>query len=63
MTTQQSTQTFDEAKAEEFGNQLIGTYMGACRTLIVDLGHRSGLWESLAQGPATSVELADRSGL
>ena len=59
--TQKPSQAFDEARAEEFGNQLVGTYMGAARTLIVDLGHRSGLWESLAQGPATSVELAERS--
>ena len=41
--TQQISQEFDEARAEEFGNQLVGTYMGAARTLIVDLGHRSGL--------------------
>ena len=63
MTTQQPSQVFDEAKAEEFGNGLVGTYMGACKTLVIDLGHRSGLWESLAQGPATSIELAERSGL
>ena len=61
--TEKTSQAFDEARAEEFGNQLVGTYMGAAKTLIVDLGHRSGLWESLAQGPATSVELAERSGL
>ena len=63
MTTQQTSQTFDEAKAEEFGGQLIASYIGGAKTLIVDLGYRSGLWESLAQGPATSVELAERSGL
>ena len=40
VTTQEAKPTFDEAKAEEFGNQLVGTYMGACKTLIVDLVHR-----------------------
>jgi len=61
--TQKTSQAFDEARAEEFGNELVGTFMGACKTLIVDLGHRSGLWEFLSEGPATSIELAERSGL
>jgi SAM-dependent methyltransferase len=32
-------------------------------TLMVDLGHRTGLFEALAQRPATSEELAARAGL
>lgn len=56
-------QQIDEAKVEEFTEQLLGHYTGSFVTFMVDLGHRTGLWEAAARGPATSAELADRAGL
>jgi SAM-dependent methyltransferase len=42
--------------------QVLGWYLGAATTALVDVGHRTGLLEALAAGPATSTELADRTG-
>ena len=30
---------------------------------MIDIGHRTGLFETAAQGPGTSAELAERAGL
>jgi SAM-dependent methyltransferase len=32
-------------------------------TLLVDIGHRTGLYDALATGPGTSQQIADRAGL
>lgn len=53
----------DEAKVEEFTERLFGLYTGSFATFMVDLGHRTGLWEAAAEGPATSSELAERARL
>jgi len=58
-----STPTFDEAKAEEFGGRLFGMLSDSITILLVDLAARTGLLGVLAEGPGTSVELAERSGL
>src|SRR5437879_16060 len=49
--------------ADEFLGVLAGHYRSGMLVLMIDLGHRTGLFEALAQGPATSQELADRAGL
>ena len=57
------TQTIDPVKVEAFAGQVMGLYTGAALSLMIDIGHRTGLFEAAAQGPATSAELAERSGL
>lgn len=53
----------DEAQVEEFLGQLMNIYASGMVNLMIDIGHRTGLLEALAQAPATSAELADRAGL
>lgn len=55
--------TVDEQLVEKFAGELIGHYTSGMVTMMVDIGHRSGLFEAAAEGPATSEELADRAGL
>ncbi|CRK57382.1 Possible transcriptional regulatory protein [Alloactinosynnema sp. L-07] len=56
-------QIFDESKVEEFAGMLIDTYSRSLLTFMIDIGHRTQLFDATAQGPATSVELAERAGL
>lgn len=53
----------DEAAVEAFSHQLFAHFTSSFVTVMVDIGHRVGLFEALAQGPATSTALASRSGL
>lgn len=53
----------DEARVEEFAGELLGHFTSGMLALMVDLGHRTGLFEGLTEGPATSEELAARTGL
>jgi SAM-dependent methyltransferase len=53
----------DELLAEKFAGELIGHYTSGMVTMMVDIGHRTGLFEAAAEGPATSDELAARAGL
>jgi SAM-dependent methyltransferase len=55
--------TVDEKLVEKFAGDLIGHYTSGMVTMMVDIGHRSGLFEAAAEGPATSEELAARAGL
>jgi SAM-dependent methyltransferase len=48
---------------EDFAGQLITTFTASMLTLMIDLGHRTGLLDTLAAGPGTSTELAERAGL
>lgn len=57
------TDTFDEARAEEFGGRLFGMLTDSMTILMIDLAGRTGLFAALAQGPGTGAELAERSGL
>lgn len=57
------TPALDEAKVEEFAERLFGDFTGAAITLMIDVGHRTGLFDAAATGPATSAELAERAGL
>lgn len=58
-----TTTSVDEQLVEKFAGELIGHYTGGMVTMMVDIGHRTGLFEAAAEGPATSDELAERAGL
>jgi SAM-dependent methyltransferase len=53
----------DLAETEAFIGQLFGWLIGTAATSLIAVGERAGLLDALASGPATSVELAERSGL
>jgi len=53
----------DDAAVEEFAGRVFELYTHGMLTFLIDLGHRTGLFEAAAEGPATSEELAARAGL
>jgi SAM-dependent methyltransferase len=53
----------DQAEVEAFAERLLATYTAGMVTLMIDLGLRTGLLDTLAAGPGTSGELAERAGL
>ncbi|WP_170765843.1 class I SAM-dependent methyltransferase [Ruegeria lacuscaerulensis] len=56
--------TFDEAKAERFGEKMVGTLNGAALALMTSIGHRTDLFDVFAGMPnVTSATLADKAGL
>jgi SAM-dependent methyltransferase len=57
------TDALDEDQVAAFAEQILGWYTGSFLTFMVDLGHRTGLFDAAIVGPATSGELADRAGL
>jgi 2-polyprenyl-3-methyl-5-hydroxy-6-metoxy-1,4-benzoquinol methylase len=58
-----ATNTVDEAKVEEFLGKVLGDTAGLTTTVLASIGDRLGLWKDLAaNGPATSDELATRTG-
>jgi 2-polyprenyl-3-methyl-5-hydroxy-6-metoxy-1,4-benzoquinol methylase len=59
-----TTQTVDQAKAEEFAGQVIGAINNAFTTLMISVGQRTGLFDALATlPPSTSEEIAKATGL
>jgi len=63
MTTTHEPETLDPQRIEEFAARMFGTFSAGVLTLMIDLAHRTGLFAALADGPATSEELAHRGGL
>jgi SAM-dependent methyltransferase len=55
--------TPDRKRVQEFARALFSHYTSGMLTLMVDIGHRTGLFEAAAKGPGTSEEIADRAGL
>ena len=56
--------TFDETRAEAFAGRLLDVLNGGALALMISIGHRTGLFDALADGEAvTSEELAQRAGL
>ena len=53
----------DHIKLEAFMGKMIGDMSAAMSGALVIVGAKSGLYKALARGPATSAELAERSGL
>ena len=56
-------QALDRKRVQDFARRLFGHYTSGMLALMVDIGHRTGLFEAAAKGVATSGELADRAGL
>jgi 2-polyprenyl-3-methyl-5-hydroxy-6-metoxy-1,4-benzoquinol methylase len=58
------TPAFDETRAAEFGDRFVAALNGAATCLMVSIGHRSGLFDSMrAEGPGTAADVAARAGL
>lgn len=61
MTITTDTPTIDPAAVGEFAGRVFAHATGGAITLLVDVGHRAGLFEAAAgAGPLTSSELTDR---
>jgi hypothetical protein len=54
--------SMDRTLVQEFARKLFGHYTSGILTLMVDIGHRTGLFEALQAG-GTSDEIAERAGL
>lgn len=64
----QSTNTaeklFDDARAEAFANRLVDIVNNGTLSLMISIGHRTGLFDSMRDlAPSTSAEIADAAGL
>ena len=55
--------SLDRDRIEAFSQQLFGFYTGGMLTYLVDIGHRTGLFEAASAGPVTSAALADHADL
>ena len=53
----------DPARIEQFAGEMFTHYTGGLIGYLIDIAYRTGLFEALASGPATSAELADRASL
>jgi SAM-dependent methyltransferase len=54
----------DESKAKAFAERLLGDLRGGAVTLMASVGHRTGLFDTMAAlEPATSEQIADAAGL
>ena len=58
MTTKQG---IDPAKVEAFMGKAMTDVVSAVATVMASIGDRLGLFKELAEGPATSAELAERA--
>jgi len=56
-------QKLDKQRVQEFARKIFGLYTSGLLTLMVDIGHKTGLFEALGKGPGTSVQIAERAGL
>ncbi len=56
-------QKLDKQRVQDFARKVFGLYTSGMLTLLVDIGHRTGLFEALAKGPGTSEAIAERAGL
>jgi hypothetical protein len=52
-----------EDRIEAFAAKLLDAYAAAMLTTMIDIGHRTALFEALARGAATVDVLSDRAGL
>jgi SAM-dependent methyltransferase len=63
MTQLEGTVDTDAAAVEAFAERVLGLYRDGMVAMMIDLGHRMGLFDAAAAGPATSEELAERAGV
>src|SRR2546422_5336718 len=61
MTT--TTEAMDPAAVEAFAGRIFGLLTDGMLVYMVDVGHRTGLFDAMAEGPETSDDIADRAGL
>src|SRR5437868_807267 len=61
--TTTANETLDPTAVEEFAGRIFGLLTDGMLTYMIDLGHRTGLFDATAEGPGTSDEIADRDGL
>ncbi|HAM58237.1 MAG TPA: transcriptional regulator, partial [Candidatus Rokubacteria bacterium] len=47
-------QKLDRQRVQDFARKVFGLYTSSLLTLLIDVGHRMGLFEAVAQGPGTS---------
>lgn len=57
-----TTEAIDQTKVKEFAGRLLNVYTGSALTQLIELGTRTGLFESAAEG-GTSEDIAQRAGL
>ena len=55
--------SIDEQAVEEFTGRLFGLFTGSALSYLIEIGHRTRLFDAATHGPATSPELAARAGL
>ncbi len=56
--------SFDQSRAEQFSEDLLGTLNRAALALMISVGHRTRLFDVMnGMAPATSTEIARRAGL
>lgn len=57
--------TYDEARADAFASKLLEVLNGGALTVMISVGHRTGLFDALAglPSPATSAEVAEAAEL
>ncbi len=59
-----TTQEIDTAKAEAFAGQMVGLMNGCALTLMISVGHQTGLFDTMSGlSPSTSEQIAKASGL
>jgi 2-polyprenyl-3-methyl-5-hydroxy-6-metoxy-1,4-benzoquinol methylase len=57
-------QQIDPARVEKFGEELIGVINAGSLAIVLSLGHKTGLFDTMrALGPASSDAIAERAGL
>ena len=56
-------QPLDKQRVQDFARKLFGHYTSGMLTLMVDIGHKTGLFEALARGRGSSEDIAARAGL
>ena len=56
---------FDNVKAEAFAGKLLEILNGGCLSLLISVGHKTGLFDTLSglQNPSTSEEIAKKANL
>jgi 2-polyprenyl-3-methyl-5-hydroxy-6-metoxy-1,4-benzoquinol methylase len=57
--------TFDNVKAESFAGKLLDIINGGCLSLLISVGHKTGLFDTLSglHKPCTSEEIAKKANL
>jgi 2-polyprenyl-3-methyl-5-hydroxy-6-metoxy-1,4-benzoquinol methylase len=62
--SQPATKSINEAEAQAFAEKMFGVINGAALALMTSIGHRTGLFDTMAGlPPATSAQIAEASGL